>query len=122
MPASARTRMRGWKNSRVVKTGSATHGVGERAVEINSEDIAISDTSKSAKRSCRQNISDGWRLVAVRSMPSASTTLSSNGRVFGLLESAMLKGRGAMMIVSLLLQPKPRHDRSPFVVLRLHVP
>src|SRR5260221_3242207 len=121
MPASARTRMRVWKNSRVVNTGSATHGVGERAVEINSDDIDISDTSNSAKRNCRQNISDGWRTVAVRSRPSALTAPSISGRVFGLLESAMLRGRRTMMIASLLLQPEPRHDRPPLVVLRPHV-
>src|SRR5882762_7764135 len=91
MPASARTRMRVWKNSRVVNSGSATHGVGERAVEISSDDIDISDTSNSANRNCRQNISDGWRTVAVRSRPSALTAPSISGRVLGLSESAMLK-------------------------------
>src|SRR5215475_10557814 len=101
MPASVRTRMRVWKNSRVVNTGSATHGVGDRAVEINSDDIDISDTSNSAKRNCRQNISDGWRTVAVRSMPSALTALSIRGRVFGLSERAMLRGRRAMMLLQL---------------------
>src|SRR5712691_4701996 len=99
MPASARTRMRVWKNSRVVNTGSATHSVGPRAVEINSDDIDISDTSNSANRSCRQNISDGWRTVAVRSRPSGLTAPSISGRVFGLLESAILRGRPAMMIL-----------------------
>src|SRR5258708_467871 len=101
MPASARTRVRVWKTSRVVNTGSATHGVGERAVEINSDDIDISDTSNSATRSCRQNISDGWRTVAVRSRPSAFTAPSISGRVLGLLESAMLRGRRAMMLLLL---------------------
>src|SRR5262249_24964977 len=122
MPASARTRIRVWKNSGVVNTGSATHGVGPRAVEISIDDIDISDTANSAKRNWRENISDGWRTVAVRSRPCASTAPSISGRVFGLLESAMLRGRRAMMIVSLLLQTKPRHDRPPFVVLRPHVP
>ena len=51
MPASARTRIRVWKNSRVVNTGSATHGVGPRAVAISSDDIDISETSNSANRS-----------------------------------------------------------------------
>src|SRR5262249_1176209 len=91
-----------WKNSRVVNTGSATHGVGERAVEINSDDIDISDTSNSANRSCRQNISDGWRTIAVRSMPSAVPAPSITRRVFGLSESAMLKGRRAIMLLQLL--------------------
>src|SRR6516162_9530411 len=100
MPASARTRMRVWKNSRVVNTGSATHGVGPRAVEIRSDDIDISDTSNSAKRSCRQNISDGWTTVGVRSMASAATAPSISGRVFGLLESAMLRGRRVRLIYS----------------------
>src|SRR5712691_10516512 len=101
MPASARTRMRVWKNSRVVNTGNATHGVGPREVEINSDDIDISDTSNSANRNCRQNISDGWMTVAVRSMPSAATAPSISGRVFGLLESAMLRGRRAMTLLHL---------------------
>src|SRR5262252_9310924 len=87
MPASARTWMRVWKNSRVVNTGSATHGVGPRAVEIKSDDIDISDTSNSAKRSCRQNISDGWRTVG---------------------ESAMLRGRPRRGI--LFLAPFLRRD------------
>ncbi len=52
-----------WKNSRVVNTGSATHGVGPRDVEMTSDDIDISETSNSANLSCRQNISEGCTTV-----------------------------------------------------------
>src|SRR5690349_12014394 len=90
MPASVRIRILVWKNSRVVKTGNATHGVGPRAVEMRSDDIDISETSNSPNRSWRQNISDGCTAVGMSLMPSGSTRPSSSGRVLGLSESARL--------------------------------
>ena len=48
-----------WKNRRIVNTGIATQRVSPRAVEMISDDIDISEMSNSAKRSCRQNISEG---------------------------------------------------------------
>src|SRR5208283_5922180 len=109
--------MRVWKNSLVVNTGSATHGVGPRAVAITSDDIDISDTSNSANLSCRQNISEGWTTVGVRLMPSATTSPSISGRVFGLSDSARLSARRLRGMSSLLLQPQSGDDRSPLLVL-----
>src|SRR5258708_5462756 len=113
--------MRVWKNSRVVNTGSATHGVGPRAVAITSDDIDISETSNSANLSCRQNISEGCTAIGVRLMPSGTTSPSISGRVFGLSESAMLSARRLRAIPSVLLEPELGDDRGPFVVLGLHV-
>ena len=58
-----------WKNLRMVKTGIATQRVSPRAVEMISDDIDISDTSNSAKRNCRQNISDGCIIVGTSLIP-----------------------------------------------------
>src|SRR5580693_4225867 len=114
--------MRVWKNSRVVNTGSATHGVGPRDVEMTSEDIDISDTSNSPNLSCRQNISEGCTTVGVSAMPSGAAAPSISGRVLGLSESAMLSGSRLRDMASFFLQAELGDDRSPFVVLGLHVP
>src|ERR1700733_2539532 len=63
---------------------------------IISSDIDISETSNSAKLSCRQNISAGPRIVLMKSMPSALTRPSMIGRVRGLLVMARLSCRLAM--------------------------
>src|SRR4030081_3909078 len=47
----------------MVKTGIATQRVSPRDTAMMSDDIDISETSNSAKRSCRQNISDGCTMV-----------------------------------------------------------
>src|SRR5262247_3039053 len=110
--------MRVWKNSRVVKTGSATHGVGPRAVLIKSDDIDISETSNSPKRSWRQNISDGCTAEAMSRRPSAATRPSSSGRVFGLSERATLRSSRAAVALSFIrllgLEVERIHDRLPF--------
>src|SRR5260370_1096215 len=112
--------MRVWKNSRVVNTGSATHGVGPRAVEMTSEDIDISETSNSANFCCRQNISEGWTTVGVRLMPSGTTAPSISGRVFGLSDSAMLSARRPRDMPSVFFQAELGDDRGPFGVLGFH--
>src|SRR5580704_11310203 len=64
---------------------------------IMSSDIDISETSNSAKLSCRQNISAGPSTVLVNSMPSALTRPSTIGQVRGLLVMARLSCRLAML-------------------------
>ena len=54
------------------------------------EETDISETSNSAYRSWRQNISDGKRTVGTRSMPSGFIVPSRTGQVRGLEEMAML--------------------------------
>ena len=54
-----------------------------------SVDIDISETSKSPKRSCRQNISEGCSTVGTRRIASGATRPSMIGRVRGLSESAI---------------------------------
>ena len=93
MPESLRTMMLVWKNLRMVKTGIATQRVSPRDVEMMSDDIDISETSNSAKRSCRQNISDGCTMVGTSLIPCGRTRPSSSGRVRSLSESAMLSSR-----------------------------
>src|SRR5436190_6940457 len=90
MPDATRTRMRLWKNSRVVNTGSATHGVGPCDVAMVSDDIDISDTSNSANFSCRQNISDGCSAVGCSLIASGTTRLLRMASVFSFRASAML--------------------------------
>jgi hypothetical protein len=55
-----------------------------------SEEKDISETSKSAKRSWRQNISEGWSRVGIRSMPSGLARPSNTGHVRGFDAMAML--------------------------------
>src|SRR5215469_4153506 len=55
-----------------------------------SEETDISDASKSAKRSCRQNISEGCRMVGTSSMPSGATVPLRIGQVRGLEDTARL--------------------------------
>src|SRR5262247_4931143 len=69
IPESVRTIMLVWKNLRMVKTGIATQRVSPRDTEMMSDDIDISDTSNSAKRNCRQNISDGCTMVGTSLIP-----------------------------------------------------
>ena len=69
MPRSVRTMMLVWKNLRMVKTGIATKRVSPRDTEMMSDDIDISDASNSAKRSCRQNISEGCTMVGTSLIP-----------------------------------------------------
>src|SRR5688572_246314 len=63
------------------------------AVAISSDDIDISETSKSLNLSCRQNISDGWMMVGTRSMPSGFTVPSRIGHERGLDAVARLRVR-----------------------------
>src|SRR5882724_9405239 len=93
MPESLRTMMLVWKNLRMVKTGIATQRVSPRDVAMMSDDIDISDTSNSANRNCRQNISDGCTMVGTSLIPCGTTRPSSSGRVRSLSESAMLSSR-----------------------------
>src|SRR5262249_48586532 len=103
IPESVRTMMLVWKNLRMVKTGIATQRVSPRDTEMTSDDIDISDTSNSAKRNCRQNISDGCTMVGTSLIPCGTTRPSIRGRVRSLSESAMLSsGRESV------LKEKPR--------------
>ena len=54
-----------------------------------SVDIDISETSKSPKRSWRQNISEGWSVVGTSRIASGDTRPSMIGRVRGLSDSAI---------------------------------
>ena len=60
---------------------------------IRSEEMDISETSNSAKWSCRQNISEGWAVLTERSIASGCTTPWVIGRVRGLSDNIMLKPR-----------------------------
>ena len=97
MPEAARTRMRRWKNSRVVNTGIMTHGVGPCEVAMVSDDIDISDTSNSANFSCRQNISEGCSAVGCSLMASGAMRPSRTARVFSFSDSAMLSVSFSLM-------------------------
>src|SRR5439155_12652558 len=98
MPESARTMMLVWKNLRMVKTGIAAQRVSPRDAAMMSEDIDISDTSNSAKRSCRQNISEGCTTVTTGLIPCGTMRPSISGRVRSLSDSAMLSSsREALM-------------------------
>ena len=90
MPRSRRTRISVWKNLRVVKIGMPTQSSLPCAVAIISDDIDISEMSKSWNFSCRQNISDGWMTVGMRSMPSGFTVPSRIGHDRGLAAVARL--------------------------------
>jgi hypothetical protein len=63
-----------------------------------SDDIDISDTSNSAKRSCRQNISDGCTTVTTGLIPCGTTRPSISGRVRSLSDRAMLSSRGEVVM------------------------
>src|SRR6476469_9433051 len=82
----------------MVKTGIDTQRVSPRDTEMMSDDIDISDTSNSAKRSCRQNISDGCTMVGTSLIPCGTTRPSISGRVRSLSESAMLNSRRGWVI------------------------
>ena len=98
MPASVRTMMLVWKNLRMVKTGIATQRVSPRDTEMMSDDIDISETSNSANRNCRQNISEGCTMVGMSLIPCGTTRPSSSGRVRSLSESATLSSRRVSVI------------------------
>jgi hypothetical protein len=57
-----------------------------------SEENDISETSKSAKRSCRQKSSDGCTALGMSSIPSGFTLPAKIGQVLGLEAIAMLMG------------------------------
>jgi hypothetical protein len=98
MPESLCTMMLVWKNLRMVKTGIPAQRVSPREAAMMSDDIDISETSNSANRNCRQNISDGCTIVGTSLIPCGVTRPSSSGRVRSLLESAMLSfNAGALM-------------------------
>src|SRR5579859_98419 len=78
---------------------------------IISSDIDISDTSNSAKLSCRQNISAGPSTVTAKSMPSTLTRPSMIGQVRGLLVMARLSCKLAMAASYNKFTPRAR-DRS----------
>ena len=80
-----------------MNTGMPINRSSPRLRIIISSDIDISETSNSAKLSCRQNISAGPRTVLVKSMPSALTRPSMIGQVRGLLVMARLSCRLAML-------------------------
>jgi hypothetical protein len=85
----------------MVKTGIATQRVSPRDTAMISDDIDISETSNSAKRNCRQNISDGCTMVGTSLIPCGATRPSSSGRVRSLSESAILSSRwGAVMRIT----------------------
>src|SRR3981081_323219 len=88
----------------MVKTGIATQRVSPRDTAMMSDDIDISETSNSAKRSCRQNISDGCTMVGTSLIPCGWTRPSIKGRVRSLSESAMLSSRWE----AVMGQPFPR--------------
>src|SRR3979411_507289 len=88
----------------MVKTGIAIQRLSPRDVEMMSDDIDISETSNSAKRSCRQNISDGCTMVGTSLIPCGRTRPSSSGRVRSLSDSAMLSSRWE----AVMGQPFPR--------------
>src|SRR6516162_8479796 len=98
MPESVRTMMLVWKNLRMVKTGIATQRVSPRDAEMMSDDMDISETSNSAKRNCRQNISEGCTMVGTSLIPCGTTRPSISGRVRSLSESAMLSSRSEVVI------------------------
>src|SRR4249920_2046645 len=78
---------------------------------MNSDASDISEMSKSPKRNCRQNISDGWIWLGIRRMPRADTRPSRSGRVRSLSESAILASTtGALMRQSI----RPAAAFSPF--------
>src|SRR5262245_56689578 len=115
IPESVRTMMLVWKNLRMVKTGIATTRVAPREAAMISDDIDISDTSNSAKRSCRQNISEGCTMVGTSVIPCGATRPSSSGRVRSLSESAMLSCRWE----SVMRRCRPRESGGPCGRLRL---
>src|SRR6266566_7387025 len=92
IPESLLTRISAWKNFLVVKIGRPTQRSSPFDLAIISEENDISETSKSAKRSCRQKSSDGCTELGMRVMPSGFTLPSNIGQVLGLDAIAMLSG------------------------------
>jgi hypothetical protein len=68
----------------VVKIGKPTQRLSPWAMAISSDENDISDKSKSAKRSWRQNNSEACTGDMIRSMPSGFTLPSNSGQVRGL--------------------------------------
>ena len=125
MPESVRTMMLVWKNLRMVKTGIATQRVSPREVAMMSDDIDISETSNSANRSWRQNISEGCTIVGTSVIPCGATRPSRIGRVRSLSDSAMLSSRGDAgirdedkgILIEVLARspPRKRESRSQYL-------
>jgi hypothetical protein len=99
-----------WKKRRVVNTGMAIQSCIPRDTARLRDDSDISDTSKSAYRSCRQNISEGWTLEGIQSIPSGLTCPVRMGSVMGFLERHTLSDSRAIRSVPLrtwLMNPFP---------------
>src|ERR1700722_10109340 len=101
----------------VVKIGSPTKRVSPCPVTIMNDEHDISDTANSAKCNCRQNSSDGCKMVGIRSMPSGFTVPSRIGQVRGLLVMPMLNCR--FMGVSSMGRGRER-DHNMAVCLTMH--
>src|SRR5690242_3028723 len=96
MPAAVRTQAQVWKNLRDVNTGSPTQSRLPPATAIRYDDIDISETSNSAKLSCRQKISEGCMRVVVSAIPSGFTAPLSTGSDRGLEPITRLSCRSAI--------------------------
>src|SRR5467141_5314687 len=92
IPESLLTRISEWKNFLVVKIGKPTQRSSPLDLAMIREENDISDTSKSAKRSCRQKSSDGCTALGISVIPSGLTLPSKIGQVLGLEAIAMLIG------------------------------
>src|SRR6266581_3533234 len=92
IPESLLTRISAWKNFLVVKIGRPTQRSSPFDLAMISDENDISDTSKSAKRSCRQKSSDGCTALGMSVIPSGLTLPSKIGQVLGLEAIAMLIG------------------------------
>src|SRR4051795_3060916 len=84
MLASRRTSTPVWKKRRVVKIGRPTQRSSPPARAIISEENDISETSKSAKRNCRQNSSEASTTLGTSSIPSGLIVPSRIGHDLGL--------------------------------------
>src|SRR5260370_39140621 len=92
MPESFLTRISAWKNFLVVKSGRPAQRSSPLDLAMIREENDISDTSKSAKRSCRQKSSDGCTQLGMSVIPSGFTLPSKIGQVLGLEAIATLMG------------------------------
>ena len=107
MPESLPTRISAWKNFLVVKTGRPIQRSSPFDLAIISEENDISETSKSAKRSCRQKSSDGCTGLGMRVMPSGFTLPSNRDQVLGLDAIAMLSGMSMGTFVEKVYRETP---------------
>src|SRR5206468_13063543 len=92
IPESLLTRISAWKNFLVVKIGRPAQRSSPFDLAMISEENDISETSKSAKRNCRQKSSDGCTSLGMSVIPSGFTLPSKIGQVLGLEAIAMLMG------------------------------